>query len=254
MTTNTRPPHERRRWTPMRKAALAAGLFYIATFVFSIPARRLCTTASSNDPDFVLGAGSDSGVLWGGLFEILTALTGIGTAVALYPVVKRHSEPARARASSTTRILEAADDLRRRPQRPRRLHPAPGRRRHAGTDPALLTTTAQRPGGHQGLDVPARARRHAGHQRPVPRHDHVPVPPGAPHHPDPRPHRRPAPAHLVHRHAVRRLGAGVAPPPCSPCPIAAWEFSLGVYMTVKGFKPAGRPTTLGRQPRSRSPP
>jgi len=57
---------------PMRKAALFAGLFYIGTFVFSIPALGL-SDGVVNDPNFVLGAGSDQGVLWGGLIEVLTA-------------------------------------------------------------------------------------------------------------------------------------------------------------------------------------
>ena len=95
------PPMDR-----TRKAALYAGLFYIGTFVFSIPALALYDGVV-NDPNFVLGAGSDQGVLWGGLIEILTALTGIGTAVALYPVIKRYG-PGRAAGFVASRTLEAA--------------------------------------------------------------------------------------------------------------------------------------------------
>jgi hypothetical protein len=91
---------------PVRKAALVAGLFYIGTFVFSIPALGLYDGVV-NDPNFVLGAGSVQGVLWGALIEILTALTGIGTAVALYPVIKRHG-PGRAVGFVASRTLEAA--------------------------------------------------------------------------------------------------------------------------------------------------
>src|ERR687894_1124268 len=100
-TRTTKPPMD-----PTRKAALAAGLFYIATFVFSIPALGLYDGVV-NDPNFVLGAGSDQGVLWGGLIEILTALTGIGTAVALYSVIKRYG-PGRAVGFVACRTLEAA--------------------------------------------------------------------------------------------------------------------------------------------------
>lgn len=89
-----------------RKAALAAGLFYVATFVFSIPALPLYDGVV-NDPDFVLGAGSGQGVPWGGLLEILTALTCIGTAVAIYPVLRRYG-PGRAAAFVASRTLEAA--------------------------------------------------------------------------------------------------------------------------------------------------
>jgi hypothetical protein len=95
--------------TPMsatRKAALAAGLFYIATFVFSIPALGLYDGVV-NDAGFVLGAGSDQGVLWGGLIEILTGLTCIGTAAALYPVLRRYA-PGRAAGFVASRTLEAA--------------------------------------------------------------------------------------------------------------------------------------------------
>jgi hypothetical protein len=89
-----------------RKAALAAGLFYIATFVFSIPALGLYDGVV-NDPNFVLGAGSDQGVLWGGLIEIITALACIGTAVAVYPVIERYG-PGRAVGFVASRTLEAA--------------------------------------------------------------------------------------------------------------------------------------------------
>jgi len=100
-TQNTRAPMD-----ATRKAALAAGLFYIGTFVFSIPALGLYKGVL-DDPSFVLGAGSDQGVLWGGLIEILTALTGIGTAVALYPVLERYG-PGRAIGFVASRTLEAA--------------------------------------------------------------------------------------------------------------------------------------------------
>jgi hypothetical protein len=92
--------------TPLRKAALAAGLFYIATFVFSIPALAFYDGVL-NDPGFVTGAGSDRGVLWGAMFEVITALTGIGTAVALYPIIRRHG-PMNAVGFLASRTLEAA--------------------------------------------------------------------------------------------------------------------------------------------------
>jgi hypothetical protein len=91
---------------PMRKTALAAGLLYIATFVFSIPALGFYDDVLNN-PDFVLGAGSEGSVQWGALFEIVTALAGIGTAVVLYPVVKRTSVKA-AVGFAASRVLEAS--------------------------------------------------------------------------------------------------------------------------------------------------
>jgi hypothetical protein len=91
----------------MRKTALAAGLFYIATFVFSIPALGFYKDVLDDDKQFVLGAGNETAVLWGGLFEVLTALTGIGTAVVLYRVLRRDSQSA-AIGFVASRTLEAA--------------------------------------------------------------------------------------------------------------------------------------------------
>src|ERR1041385_1563810 len=57
-----------------RKLALGAGLFYIATFVFSIPTLAM-TDSFINNPNFIHGAGSDAGVQWAALFDMLTGLT-----------------------------------------------------------------------------------------------------------------------------------------------------------------------------------
>jgi len=106
MAMNTPPTRTSVPMDPMRKTALTAGLLYLATFVFSIPALGFYDGVLNN-PDFVLGAGGDGGVLWGGLFEIITALTCIGTAVALYPVVKRYSQT-NAVGFVASRVLEAS--------------------------------------------------------------------------------------------------------------------------------------------------
>jgi len=73
----------------LRKIALAAGVFYLLTFV-SIPTAFLYAPIS--DPNYIVSPGSDSGVILGAVLEIIVALAGIGTAVALYPVVKRQNE------------------------------------------------------------------------------------------------------------------------------------------------------------------
>ncbi len=94
------------RRDPTRSAALVAGLAYIATFVFSIPARGLFAEIL-DDPEWVLGAGSTGPVLWGSLFEILTAVFGIVTAVAVYPVIRRWG-PSGAIGFVSSRAYEAA--------------------------------------------------------------------------------------------------------------------------------------------------
>lgn len=92
---------------PDRRATLLSGLFYMATFVFSIPALWLYHGVV-DDPGFVLGSGGHPKlVLWGALIEVITGLTGIGTAAVLYPILKRHA-PGRAVGFVVSRTLEAA--------------------------------------------------------------------------------------------------------------------------------------------------
>jgi hypothetical protein len=91
--------------TSTRKTALVAGVFYLITFV-SIPTLALYGPVK-NHRDWILGSGSHTGVLVGGFLEVIVALAGIGTAVTLYPVVKRQNEGA-ALGFVTSRLLEAA--------------------------------------------------------------------------------------------------------------------------------------------------
>jgi hypothetical protein len=91
--------------TSMRKTALVAGVFYLITFI-SIPTLALYGSVKT-DPAWILGAGGDSGVLLGTVLELIVALAGIGTAVALFPVVRRQSEGF-ALGFVTTRVVEAA--------------------------------------------------------------------------------------------------------------------------------------------------
>ncbi|MGH7490658.1 MAG: DUF4386 family protein, partial [bacterium] len=69
-----------------RRTALVAGALYLLTFV-SIPTLSLYSAV--RDPKFVAGPGPDTGVFVGGILELIVALACIGTAVALYQVVKR---------------------------------------------------------------------------------------------------------------------------------------------------------------------
>jgi hypothetical protein len=85
-----------------RKNSLVAGAFYLLTFI-SIP--TLALYAPVHDPNFIVGSGPNTGVLLGGILEIIVALAGIGTAVALYPVVKLQSE-GRALGFVASRVVE----------------------------------------------------------------------------------------------------------------------------------------------------
>ena len=75
----------------MRKTALVAGALYLVTFVSSIPGALLLDPLLSN-PQYVVGAGSDTQVLVGVLLDLVNAFACIGTAVALFSVVRRQHE------------------------------------------------------------------------------------------------------------------------------------------------------------------
>jgi hypothetical protein len=91
---------------PERGHVRAAGIFYLVTFAASIPALLLIGPVL-NDPNYILGAGQDTRVLWGCLLDFVNALAGIGSAVALFPVMKRYKESL-ALGFVTSRTLEAA--------------------------------------------------------------------------------------------------------------------------------------------------
>ena len=90
--------------TSLRKTALVAGALYLLTFV-SIP--TLALYASVRDPKYIIGPGPDTPMLVGGILEMIVALAGIGTAVVLFPVVKRQNEGV-ALGFVGSRVLEAA--------------------------------------------------------------------------------------------------------------------------------------------------
>ena len=93
--------------TTPRRLALTAGILYLLTFIFSIPAYFLYEPVLT-DPGYIVGDGEyDTRIVLGAALEMLTALAGIGTAVAVYPVIRRHSEAA-SLGFVTTRIVEAA--------------------------------------------------------------------------------------------------------------------------------------------------
>jgi hypothetical protein len=106
MTITTRTATKRVPMDSLRRTALVAGGLYLITFVTSIPA-RLLSGPVRNDPNYVLGPGADAQVLFAGFLDVVLALACIGTAVALYPVVKRQNEGV-ALGFVGARILEAA--------------------------------------------------------------------------------------------------------------------------------------------------
>jgi hypothetical protein len=219
----------------MRRTSLAAGILYLITFV-SIPTLFLYNPVRDG-ADFVLGAGSHTGVLWGAFSEVVVALAGIGTAVVLFRVAKRQSETA-ALGFVTARVLEAGLIL---VGVISLLSVVTLRQDVAGTagaDPASLITTSQT---HlaaydwafllsQSL-MPVFNALCLGYvlyrSGLVPRILPTVGLIGAP--------------LLLASDIAIFFGAYDRMAPLAALaalPIAAWEFSLGVYLTVKGFKPA----------------
>jgi len=106
-THHTQPHTPRSSRAPYRGVAMTAGVMYLITIVASIPAQFINYAPVLNNPDYVLGAGADTRIMWGGLLEVIAALACIGTAVVLYPVVRRQHEGA-AVGFVTARVFEAS--------------------------------------------------------------------------------------------------------------------------------------------------
>jgi Domain of unknown function (DUF4386) len=74
-----------------QRRARIFGVLFALTFVTSI-AGLLLYQPVLDDADYILGDGSDTRIRLGALSEIFLAITNIGTAVVLWPIVRRQSE------------------------------------------------------------------------------------------------------------------------------------------------------------------
>ena len=79
------------RMGALQKPGRIAGLWFIGTFVFSIPAALLYEPVL-NAADYILGEGLDARISLGALLEVLLAIANIATAVVFFPVLKRVNE------------------------------------------------------------------------------------------------------------------------------------------------------------------
>jgi hypothetical protein len=217
------------KMTSTRKISLTAGLLYLLTFV-SIP--TLFLYSSVRGANYVVGPGPDTSVFIGVVLELIVALACIGTAVALYPVVKRQNEGVAlgfvgVRTLEAAMIFTGAFSLL-----------AVVALRQAGAGAAELATGHALVSVHdwtfvlgQSL-IPAVNALLLGYllyrSRLVPRILPVLGFIGAP---------------LLVASSVATLfgandyGSGISG--LAALPIALWEFSLGAYLVVKGFRAAG---------------
>ena len=92
-----------------RRTGRIFGWFFIGTFVTSIPARLLFVHglgASWTDVRFIPGAGSNTSLKLGAIFEFGLIATNIATAVVIYPLVRRWSETV-SLGYVTARVMES---------------------------------------------------------------------------------------------------------------------------------------------------
>jgi hypothetical protein len=75
-----------------RRIAFVTGVLFIITFVTSIPAALLLYTPVLDDTNYIIGAGADARVALGALLEVLLIIANVGTAVVLFPILKRQNE------------------------------------------------------------------------------------------------------------------------------------------------------------------
>jgi hypothetical protein len=77
--------------TPARRTALITGWLFVITFAASIPAVLLYAPILDN-ARYVLGAGVDGRIALGAFLEMILIVANIGTAVALFPILRRQHE------------------------------------------------------------------------------------------------------------------------------------------------------------------
>ena len=88
-----------------RRTALAAGVLFLITFIASIPALALFQPVLDDPAGYIAGGGQDARIYLGVVLEMIVILANIGTAVVLFPVLRRQSETL-SLAYVTARIVE----------------------------------------------------------------------------------------------------------------------------------------------------
>ena len=75
-----------------RQRARIAGWLMASTFLTSIPAALILYDPILNDTGYILGGGDDTRVTLGALLEIFLMIGNVGTAVVMFPILRRYSE------------------------------------------------------------------------------------------------------------------------------------------------------------------
>lgn len=99
--TINRPPAA----DPLRRTATIVGWLFIVTYVTSIAA-KIALYPPLFEGDYITGPGEDTRVLWGAWFEAILIIAAIGSATAMYTVIKRE-HPNLAISFVAARIMES---------------------------------------------------------------------------------------------------------------------------------------------------
>jgi hypothetical protein len=75
-----------------QKRARVFGVLYLITFVTSIAAALLYRPVLDDPVGYIASAGHDKRILFGALLELLLIVANIGTAVVIFPIVRRQNE------------------------------------------------------------------------------------------------------------------------------------------------------------------
>jgi hypothetical protein len=75
-----------------QKRARAFGVLYLITFITSIPALLLYQPVLDDPVGYIAGAGHDKRIFFAALLELLLIIANIGTAVVIFPIVRRQNE------------------------------------------------------------------------------------------------------------------------------------------------------------------
>ena len=87
--------------------ARVTGVLFLITFVTSIPAALFLYNPVLDNARYIVGAGADTRVAFGAFLEMVLIVANIGTAVALFPILKRQNE-ALSLGYVTARLVECA--------------------------------------------------------------------------------------------------------------------------------------------------
>src|SRR3954466_15566726 len=90
-----------------QKRARVFGVLFLITFITSIPALALYQPVLDDPVGYIAGGGQDNRIFFGALLELLLIIANIGTAVVIFPIVRRQSEEL-ALGYVTARLFEVA--------------------------------------------------------------------------------------------------------------------------------------------------